>query len=389
MVKVNPRFSLSQLEEYKVETVPDADIIVNANETNWPLGKSLVARIKTELDNFAFNRYPPMHAESMCQALAEGMRVDADKIIIGNGSSELLEKACYAFGGQGKKIAFPYPSFSMYETYAQLADSIPVPYPLNDEGFVDAKRVIELCAQEKPALLIICNPNNPTGNYNSLEVMEEILRNVDCPIIMDEAYMEFVDADDKYSTLSTLSLIGVYDNFLCLRTFSKAYGLASLRVGYGTGSAELIGVMQKVLLPYHVNNLSLLVAEMAYKEPELLRSRVASVIRGRKKVVSALANMGFKVFPCATNFVMFQPRSAQAAAYVQYAMKAGYTLDGNNQQMMGAMIFSKLLGAKILVRNFTRHPALPGAIRLSIGTEEENAKIIETLQAICDEAKEG
>ena len=117
---MSPRFSLNRLEEYKVETVPDADIVVNANETNWPLAKSLVAKFKSQIDNFAFNRYPPMHAESICKVLAQGLKVEADKIIIGNGSSELLEKACYAFGGFGKKIAFPYPSFSMYETYALL-----------------------------------------------------------------------------------------------------------------------------------------------------------------------------------------------------------------------------------------------------------------------------
>jgi len=388
MVKISPRFCLGRLEEYKVETVPDADIIVNANETNWPLAKSLLNKLKGEIDSFAFNRYPPMHAESICQVLSAGLRVAPDKIIVGNGSSELLEKACYAFGGFGKKIAFPYPSFSMYETYALLADSTPAPYPLTKEGFVDAKAVINFCAQQHPALLIICNPNNPTGNYNPLPVMEDILKNVECPVIMDEAYMEFVDPNDKYATLSTLSLLGAYDNLLCLRTFSKAYGLAGMRVGYGTGSEELIKVMQKVLLPYHVNNFSLLVAELAYKEPDLLRSRVSNAIRERKKLSQALIDMGFKVFPSSTNFVMFQPREEQAFKMSQAAIKQGYKLEGSNEQMTGTVIFSQLLGEKILVRNFSGHPALPGAIRLTVGTEEENVKIIQALQNICAMAKE-
>lgn len=383
MVKMSPRFSLNRLEEYKVETVPDADIVVNANETNWPLAKSLVAKFKSQIDNFAFNRYPPMHAESICKVLAQGLKVEADKIIIGNGSSELLEKACYAFGGFGKKIAFPYPSFSMYETYALLADSTPAPYPLTKEGFIDAKSVINFCAQQHPALLIICNPNNPTGNFNELDVMEDILKNVDCPVIMDEAYMEFVDPNDKFGSLSTLSLLDTYDNFLCLRTFSKAYGLAGMRVGYGTGSEELIRVMQKVLLPYHVNNFSLLVAELAYQEQELLRSRVAAAVRERKKISKALEDLGFRVFPSATNFVMFQPREEQAFSLVKAALNMGYKLEGNNQEMAGTVIFSQLMGEKILVRNFSKHPALPGAIRLTVGTEAENLKIIQVLQNIC------
>jgi len=388
MVKMSPRFCLGRLEEYKVETVPDADIIVNANETNWPLAKSLVNKIKGEIDSFAFNRYPPMHAESICQALGQGLRVDPENIIVGNGSSELLEKACYAFGGFGKKIAFPYPSFSMYETYALLADSTPAPYPLTKEGFVDAKTVINFCAQQHPTLLIICNPNNPTGNYNKLAVMEDILKNVECPVIMDEAYMEFVDPNDKFATLSTLSLLDTYDNFLCLRTFSKAYGLAGMRVGYGTGSSTLIKVMQKVLLPYHVNNLSLMVAEMAYQEQDLLRSRVAAAIRERRKISQVLLDLGFKVFPSATNFVMFQPSEEQAFKIVRAALNMGYKLEGNNQEMAGTMIFSQLMGEKILVRNFSKHPALPGAIRLTVGTEEENVKIIQTLQNICAMTKE-
>ena len=388
MVKMSPRFSLNRLEEYKVETVPDADIVVNANETNWPLAKSLVAKFKSQIDNFAFNRYPPMHAESICKVLAQGLKVEADKIIIGNGSSELLEKACYAFGGFGKKIAFPYPSFSMYETYALLADSTPAPYPLTKEGFIDAKSVINFCAQQHPALLIICNPNNPTGNFNELAVMEDILKNVDCPVIMDEAYMEFVDPNDKFGSLSTLSLLDTYDNFLCLRTFSKAYGLAGMRVGYGTGSEELIRVMQKVLLPYHVNNFSLLVAELAYQEQDLLRSRVSAAVRERKKISKALEDLGFRVFPSATNFVMFQPREEQAFSLVKAALNMGYKLEGNNQEMAGTVIFSQLMGEKILVRNFSKHPALPGAIRLTVGTEEENVKIIQVLQSICKMGEE-
>jgi histidinol-phosphate aminotransferase len=388
MLKFKPRSGLEQIEEYKVATVPDADIIVNANETNWPLAPSAVNKIKEQLDNFAFNRYPPMHAESMCQILAQGLRVDPDTVILGNGSSELLEKACYAFGGVGRKIAFPYPSFSMYQEYAQLADSIPAPYPLTKDGYVDGEAVIEFCRKEKPALLIICNPNNPTGNYTPLAVMEKILANVECPVIMDEAYMEFVDPEDKLGRLSTLSLLNEYDNFLCFRTFSKAYGLAGLRVGYGTGSPVLIKVMQKVLLPYHVNAFSLLAAQIVYQEPELLKSRVSMIIDERNKMNKALTELGFRLYPSSTNFIMFLPSEELAFSLAKYGIRQGYKLEGGNEVMAGAVVFSQLLGAKILVRDFTRHPALPGAIRLSLGTADENEKIAALLKEICTSARE-
>lgn len=388
MLKFKPRSGLEQIEEYKVTTVPDADIIVNANETNWPLAPSVINKIKGKLESFAFNRYPPMHAESMCQVLAQGLRVDPDTIVLGNGSSELLEKACYAFGGIGRKIAFPYPSFSMYQEYTQLANSIPAPYALTRDGYVDGEGVIEFCRKEKPALLIICNPNNPTGNYTPLTVLEKILANVECPVIMDEAYMEFVDPEDKLGRLSTLSLLNTYDNFLCFRTFSKAYGLAGLRVGYGTGSPVLIQVMQKVLLPYHVNAFSLLVAETVYLEPELLKSRVSMIIDERKKMNKALKDMEFRLYPSSTNFIMFLPSEELAFRLAKYGIKQGCKLEGSNELMAGAVIFSQLLGAKILVRDFTKHPALQGAIRLSLGTAEENKKIVALLKEICAKAKE-
>ena len=114
---------------------------------------------------FAFNRYPPMKAEKLCQLIAADFGLPEINVQVGNGSSELLQMACYAFGGSGRKIAFPYPSFSMYGVYTKLSDSKPLPYTLNEDGYIDAETVIAFCRLEKPALLIVCNPNNPTGNY--------------------------------------------------------------------------------------------------------------------------------------------------------------------------------------------------------------------------------
>ena len=137
--------------------------------------------------------------------------------------------------------------------------------PLTSEGFVDADAVIAFCAKEQPSLLIVCNPNNPTGNYNSLAAMEKIIANVACPVIMDEAYMEFADGKELppndmrplnkiwLVAGSTLSLLGKYSNFMVFRTFSKAYGLAGMRCGYAVGALGLVRQLGKALLPYHVN----------------------------------------------------------------------------------------------------------------------------------------
>ena len=255
MQEFSVRKSIEAMEEYAVESVA-ADIIVNANESNYPLPQEVAAAITARTAHFPFNRYPPIKGENLCQAIADELGLDADCVKVGNGSSELLEKACYVFGGPGKKIAVPWPSFSMYGEYADLSESETLRYPLTEEGYVDADAVIALCKEQQPSLLIVCNPNNPTGNYNSLAAMEKIIANVDCPVIMDEAYMEFADGKELppndmrplhklwLVAGSTMSLVGRYSNLMVFRTFSKAYGLAGLRCGYAVGAAGLMRQLQ-------------------------------------------------------------------------------------------------------------------------------------------------
>ena len=229
MADFTVRPSLADLEEYEVETI-DADIIVNANESNYNLPGEVRRDIVAKTAEFAFNRYPPMKCENLCAAIAKSLGIDADKVRVGNGSSELLQMACYAFGGPGRKIAVPYPSFSMYGVYAQMSDSEVLRYPLNVEGYLDAGAVLQFCADNRPDLLIINNPNNPTGNYNPLPVVEKIIAGAGCPVIVDEAYMEFakgegVDPRDlrpldqlKLVAGSALALLYKYSNFLVYKT---------------------------------------------------------------------------------------------------------------------------------------------------------------------------
>lgn len=149
MSQIRGRECLSRIEDYVVETVPDADIIVNANETNEPMGKKMEKKLVNAVLKEALNRYPSMHGEDLCAFLGKKYGLDPYLFCLGNGSSELLEKVCFAFGGKGRKIAYPAPSFSMYETYITLSDSTPVPYRLDEEFKVDADAVIKFCKKEK------------------------------------------------------------------------------------------------------------------------------------------------------------------------------------------------------------------------------------------------
>ncbi len=391
------RQSLKDIEEYSVEHVA-ADIIVNANENNFPMPEKVAAKIEKITKEFPFNRYPPIKAENLCKTIAEGLELDIENIKIGNGSSELLQTACYVFGGFGKKIAIPYPSFSMYGVYVQMSDSTAVQYPLSDEGFLDADKLIAFSRKERPDLLIICNPNNPTGNYNELPVVEKIIGAVQCPVIVDEAYMEFADGKDvppldmrplsKVWLIagSTLSLVGSYSNLMCFRTFSKAYGLAGLRCGYAAGAAQLIKLLGKALLPYNVNAYSLMAAKVVYENKALYKTMVKTIRKERDKMAGFLRKLGFRVWPSGTNFLMFCAhgflREKLAAAY---GKKYGEHLP--DAVASGKMLYRYFLENGILTRDYTTHPYLTGCLRVTVGRPEENKIILEKLAALNTEVR--
>ncbi len=398
MSLLEARRGLNDIEEYSVETV-DANIIVNANETNYDVPVAIKAEILRRLNNLEFNRYPPIKAETLAKKIAEDYGVDESNVKIGNGSSELLQMACFAFGGSGRRIAFPSPSFSMYGVYTKLADSEAVPYPLDVNGYVDADLVIEFCKEKNPALLIVCNPNNPTGNYNPLAVMEKILANVSCPVIMDEAYMEFAKGDgidpmdmrplEKIRMVagSTLALLNKYSNFAVFRTFSKAYGAAGLRCGYGIGSTFMMKILGKALLPYHVNALTLAAAEVLYDHKGTFKERIETTCHERDIMATELKDLGFQVWDTSTNFVLCRPnpRLMQKLATLSDE-KHGRANNLEDLTKAGKYIFQALLKAKILVRDYTAHPALTGSLRISVGTPEENKEILRQIRNVCWEA---
>lgn len=391
------RRSLNDIEEYKVEYVA-AEIIVNANENNFPIPEKVAEKIEKIAKDFPFNRYPPIKAENLCETIAEGLELYTENVKIGNGSSELLQTACYVFGGLGKKIAIPYPSFSMYGVYVQMSDSTAVQYHLSDDGFLDADKLISFCRKENPDLLIICNPNNPTGNYNELSVVEKIIGAVQCPVIVDEAYMEFADGKDVplldmrpldkvwLVAGSTLSLIGNYSNLICFRTFSKAYGLAGLRCGYAVGTAQLIKLLGKALLPYNVNSYSLMVAKVVYENKLLYKTMVKTIREERDKMAEFLRKLGFSVWPSSTNFLLF---CAQGFLSEKLAAACGKKYGGNLPDVVasGKMLYRYFLENGILVRDYTTHPYLTGCLRITLGRPEENKIILDKLVALNTEVR--
>ena len=338
MLSVRP--GLETLQPYTVDDI-QWEIKLDANECGDDLPPAVKAKVMEKLAVAPFNRYPEITMKRLRTMIGESLGYGMDNVLIGNGSNGLLTAICQVFGGAGRSIVFSRPSFSMYGIYAKMADSPAVPVDLEPGFRFCSGNYLATAADAKAALMIICNPNNPTGRPIPLKEVEKVLVKATCPVVLDEAYYEFYGQ-------SAVGLVKKYPQLIVARTFSKAYSLAAARVGYVITSPEMAAVIGKVLLPYSVNNLSLLTAEAVFEARAEFVPGIERTKQERERMAAALAAVpGVTVFTSATNFILFHLSDSNA--------------------------LTKELEAKnIGVRNFGGAPGLENCIRVSVGTPAEN-----------------
>lgn len=334
------RAHLGEMPSYDV-TERDWMIKVNANECNLNMPPLVEERVMSHMSHVAFNRYPNTELDSLCEQLAANFSLQRENVLLGNGSSEIIEKLFYCFGGRAHKIVYPQPSFSMYTIYAKAAEAVGVPVELEDDYSLDAEKFVQVVNESKAALAVVCNPNNPTGNLMPLSDVEYIARNIECAFVVDEAYIEF-------GGVSATSILAKYPNMIVARTFSKAYGLASARVGYMLAAPEIVTMIGKACMPYHMNVLSLVTADIVYQMRHEYTPRIQMMIAERKRMYEQLKRLaGFTVYPSNTNFILVRyDRAGELNAYLEN------------------------LG--IGLRSFGKAPRLENCLRISMGTREEN-----------------
>ncbi len=331
------------LESVKSYHVPDIawPVKLDANERAEDLPPRVKDAIVERLAAVAANRYPEIGQHTLKAALADGLGLAPENIALGNGSSEVLAALCRVFGGPGRKIVYPSPSFSMYPIYCLLADSLPVTVELDGDFVLAPEKVFTTALQEQAGLILLANPNNPTGGLMTTEAVEYIVAGARCPVVVDEAYGDFAGQ-------SACKLLGKYPNLVIARTFSKAYGLAAARVGYIMADREIIALVSKMLLPYHLNAFSLAAATVAWELRAEFAPGIARTAAERERLAAALERMpAIEVFPSAANFLLIRSRQAkELAAY--------------------------LAGQGIGVRDFSAAPRLEGCLRVTVGTMAEN-----------------
>ncbi len=336
------RKSLFDMPSYDVAE-RDWRIKINANEAPTVLPPLVEERVLTRLSRVAFNRYPNHELDDLGEQIADRYAVNREQVFFGNGSSEIIEKLFFCFGGSRHTIVYPAPSFSMYRIYVKAADAKGVPVELESDYSLDREKFVRTVNEQKASLAVVCNPNNPTGNLTGLEDIEYIAKNINCAFVVDEAYIEF--AGEK---ASAVQMMKNYPNLIIARTFSKAYGMAAARVGYAIANESIASMIKKAFMPYHLNVLSLAAADIVYQMRDEFLPRIYMLQDECRRVVNALKNVpGLTVYPSCTNFVLF--RYAFAQELNSYLEERG-----------------------IGVRSFGNAPRLENCLRVSMGTREEN-----------------
>ena len=289
------RKNIEDLEGYTPGEQPKgADLIkLNTNENPYPPSPGVLAALRKEL-NSALRLYPDPVAVELRKRAAVLYNVRPENVMAGNGSDELLSILMRCYVGEEDTVAYPVPTYSLYETLIAIQDgrSLTIPYP---DDFVIPPPLYS----QSSKVTILCNPNAPSGTLEPVSEIARLARSVAGLLIVDEAYIDFADTDE-----SAIALVKRFPNLVVLRTFSKAFSLAGMRVGLAFGSEDIVRNMLKVKDSYNLCRLSLTAALAALEDVEWMRRNVGRIQRTRKTLIRGLGKLGFEVQPSQANFVM-------------------------------------------------------------------------------------
>ena len=325
---------------------------LDAMESPFPLPDALRAKIAAAAAAVPVNRYPDGGASAVKAALRASLRIpESFDLIVGNGSDELIQIITTMVANPGATMLSPDPSFVMYRRNALYAGMRFVGVPLKTGFALDTGAMLAAIERERPALIFLAYPNNPTGNLFPAAEIEEVLVAAPGLVVVDEAYYAFADA-------SFLPRLAEFPNLVVLRTVSKI-GMAGLRLGYAVAAPEWTVELNKVRQPYNLNALTQAVAPILLAEGALLAEQAALLKAERSRLDSALATLtGVVRFPTQTNFVL--ARFPDARRW-----------------------FASLRDAGILVKNLHgEHPLLEHCLRITVGTPAENDALIAALKTI-------
>jgi len=353
--------------------------IVKLASNENPLGASpaAVAAMQNAIKTIAL--YPDGNGFELKDALVKRYGVKHDNVTLGNGSNDLLELAARAFLAPGDKVVYSAHAFAVYALASQAVGAVGISVPATKGYGHDLPAMLQAAKSNKAKIVFIANPNNPTGTFLSGDDLLSFMRGLppEILVVLDEAYNEYLPEDKRYDSVAWLRTGNVedvgrpaaspsrglerYPNLIISRTFSKAYGLAGLRVGYALAHEQVTDMMNRVRQPFNVNSVAQAAAVAALRDVSFVKKTFELNLRGMAQITEGLTRLGLKYIPSFGNFVAFRIGGATA-------------------------MYRRLLELGVIVRPIASYD-MPDWLRVSIGLESENAKFLTALTQAIGESK--
>jgi histidinol-phosphate aminotransferase len=329
----------------------EADVKLNQNENPYDFPDDLKEEVFRRFRNRKWSRYPDFVPSSLCERLADFVGWRKDGVLVGNGSNELLLATLMVIVRDQTPVIIPSPTFTVYGLVSKILGAQAVQVPLKPDMSYDVDEILSQADKVRARLIIICTPNNPTGSLLDMSDLEHMLRHFPGYVLLDEAYYEFCGR-------TGLGYLQAHPTLIITRTFSKAMGMAGLRIGYLMADPDLAGQIAKAKLPYNVNQFSLVAAQVALENIDRFQPAIQAILAERERLGAALHRIpGVRVFPSGANFFLIE------LAYPP-------------QQ-----VFDDLYREQVLVRDVSSYPMLSRCLRVTVGTPQENNRFLDTLRA--------
>ena len=328
----------------------DVPVRLNINETAEPPPSAYLDRVAERIRGLQLHRYPDRPATELREALASIEGLTADRVWAANGSNEVLLQLFQAYGGPGRRLLLFRPGYSAHPLIARVANTEVIEHDLPDDFQLTPDVATAAVAEHDPDIVCIANPNNPSGVPTELAAVRALHDASRGLVILDEAYVEFGGTSGR-------ALLDGLPRLVVTRTFSKAYRLAGLRLGYLLGHDWVIDDIRKVRLPYHLDALKQVAALTALEMRDQLLDHVDRVAAERERLAAGLRGIdGVRVWPSTGNFLLFRTGTPD--------------------------VFDRLLERGILVRDFSTRPRLEGCLRVTVGTRDENDAFLAAMHEV-------
>jgi histidinol-phosphate aminotransferase len=328
------------------------DVRLNTNESPFPPPPAFVEALVDEVRRISFHRYPDRGACELRKALAEWHGVRPEQVFCANGSNEVLQTVCLAYGGPARRALTFEPTYALHAHIAHLTGTEVAEVDRLRDFTVDLARVASVFDEIRPSITFLCSPNNPTGLIEDASTVQAVLAAAPGLVVLDEAYGQF-------ASWSGIGMVTDDRPLVVTRTYSKTWSMAAMRLGYLIGPVPVVETLERVALPYHLDAVTQAAGLLALRFTDEMDERVATLVRERGRLLAALAELPVTTWPSQANFILWRP-----------------------EDRAGADVWRELLERSVLVRDCSSWPRLSGCLRVTVGTERDNDRFVEALREV-------